>query len=64
MHLVSVAQFARQHCLKHRTVVRAVEAGQLPALKIGKRWRLDTSAIRDLAMSRCAPATPTTPNAR
>jgi excisionase family DNA binding protein len=61
MNLISVAAFARQHGLKHRTVVRAIQAGQLPALKIGKRWRLDTAAIRDLARQRRELVTTNTP---
>ena len=61
MNLVSVNKFARENGLKHRSVVRAIEAGQLPALKIGKRWRLDTAAIRDLARQRREPVTPVQP---
>ena len=53
MNLVSVNEFAREHGLKHRSVVRAIETGQLPALRIGKRYRLDTIAIRNLARQRC-----------
>jgi len=44
--LVSIADLARAWCISEATARRWARDAQIPAVKIGRDWRFDVSALR------------------
>lgn len=51
MTVCEVAEFLKLH---RETVNRMIRSGELPALKVGRAWRLSRVQIKEWAKTRCA----------
>jgi excisionase family DNA binding protein len=63
MTFVSPSKFAREVGLNRKTVIQAIRNRQLPAVKVGQRYRIDLDAARDWARGAFTTQQPTGSNA-
>lgn len=50
--LLTAEEVARRLCLHVRTITNMAQRGEIPAMKIGRRWRFRASVIDDLYQER------------
>lgn len=55
MNLLSVRAAARFLHIDHKTLQRAIAGGTCPAVRLGRRWKIEESALRRWASGGTAP---------